>query len=282
VIGHLPNLFIVGAAKAGTSSLHAYLDEHPEIFMSRRKELELFNRPDDWRDRLDWYRNNFLVRAPVRGESSPAYSMDPRFGDVPGRIASMVPDARIVYLVRDPIPRALAHYVEWVFLRVERRPFLEAFADVESEANHYVMSSRYAHQLSCYRRVFDDSQILVLDQRDLLRRRRETLESVFRFLGVDPSYWTPAFEREHNVGQQKMELNSFGWWLAEKRGYLPLLRAAGALPERARRRVLRVIGRDIERPVPPEALLDRLRATLRPDVEELRSHTGLALDGWSV
>jgi hypothetical protein len=282
VIGYLPNLLIVGAAKAGTSSLHAYLDEHPSIAMSKRKELELFNRPDDWRELLDRYRTNFYVRAPVRGESSPAYSMDPRFGDVPARIHEVIPGAKIIYLVRDPIPRALAHYVEWRFLRVEQRPFEQAFADLDRPSNHYVMSSRYAHQLGRYRERFPDEQILVLDQRDLLKRRRDTLRRVFRFLGVDEDYSTPRFEREHNVGQQKMQLNRFGWWLAERQAYLPALRIAAALPAPVGRGGLRLIGTDIPRPEPDEATLARLRDVLRADVEWLRSYTGEPYDHWSV
>lgn len=280
--GYLPNLLIVGAAKAGTSSLHAYLDEHPSISMSREKELQLFNRPDDWREKLDWYRTNFLVRTPVRGESSPAYSMDPRFGDVPARIQETIPHARIIYLVRDPIPRALAHFVEWTFLRVEQRPFEEAFADLEEPSNAYVMSSRYAHQIGKYRERFPDSRVLVLDQRDLLSRRRETLRRVFEFLEVDPDFWTPEFEREHNVGQQKMRLNGVGWWLAEKKMYLPALRVAAKMPDRVGRGALRAIGSDIERPVPSEAMMERLRDALRADADWVRSYTGKPFSDWSV
>lgn len=282
MIGYLPNLLIVGAAKAGTSSLHVYLDEHPAISMSKQKELELFNRPHDWRERLDWYRTNFLVRAPVRGESSPAYSMYPRFGDVPARIAQVIPGARIVYLVREPVERALAHYVEWRFLEVDKRPFDEAFAAPDATSNYYVMSSRYAQQIDLYREQFPDSQILVLDQRDLLKRRRETLERVFRFLGVDDGFWTPEFEREHNVGQQKMLLNGRGWWLADRDLYLPALRLAGALPDAVGRRALRVIGEPLRRPVPDEPTLERIRDALRDDAARLREYTGMALDHWSV
>jgi hypothetical protein len=176
----------------------------------------------------------------------------------------------------------LAHYVEWVFLRVERRPFEEAFADLEESTNHYVMSSRYAHQLGCYRRLFPDEQILVLDQVDLLRRRRDTLRRVFRFLGVDEEFWSPQFEREHNVGQQKLKLNRFGWWLADRRLYLPALRLAAALPRPVGRAGVRLIGSEIRRPVPDEAMLERLRNALRGDCEWLRSHTGQAFEHWSL
>jgi hypothetical protein len=282
VIGYLPNLLIIGAAKAGTSSLHAYLADHPQVSMSKQKELELFNRPDDWRERLDWYRSNFLVRAPVRGESSPAYSMDPVFGDVPARIAEVIPDARIVYMVRDPIERALGQFVEWTFVRVEDRPFEDAFADWAEPSNAYVMSSRYFHQIERYRQHFPDDRILVLDQRELRERRRDTLRTVFRFLGVDEDFWTPAFDRVHNVGAQKLRVNAFGWWLASRGLYLPTVRAARALPGRAGTLALRPLGTEIPRPAPDAELLEGLRELLREDADRLREYTGRRFEHWSV
>jgi hypothetical protein len=281
VIGYLPNLVIVGAAKTGTSSLHAYLAEHPSICMSQRKELAVFNRPD-WRERLDDYRTNFLVRAPVRGESSPAYSMDPHYQGVPGRIHETIPNARIIYLVRDPVQRALAQYVEWRFVGAEQRPLQAAFADLTQPSNAYVMSSRYAHQLGLYRAHFPDARILVLDQRDLLNHRRETMRRVFRFLDVDDEFWTPAFEEQHNVFEQKMLLNAAGFWLGKRDLYLPYRRVAGLLPGRAERAALRLIGTELRRPEPSEELLERLRATLHDDAEWLREYTGEAYDHWSV
>src|SRR5213079_2076886 len=150
VVGSLPNLLIVGAAKSGTTSLHAYLDRHPAIAMSGKKELQLFS-GDDWEERLDWYRSQFLVRAPVRGESSPSYSMDPILPHVPERARRVVPRARIIYLVRDPIERLRAHYVEFVAILREKRTFEQAMADYDKPSNVYVMTSRYAHQLECWR-----------------------------------------------------------------------------------------------------------------------------------
>src|SRR4051812_18863671 len=125
--GNLPNLLIVGAAKAGTTSLHAYLDLHPSVFMSRRKELKLFNRPT-WREDLDGYRAQFPVAAPIRGESSPAYSMAPWIGSVPERIHETIPEAKIVYMVREPVERTIAQYVEFYAMRLEHRPIEEALA----------------------------------------------------------------------------------------------------------------------------------------------------------
>jgi hypothetical protein len=281
VVGLLPNLLIVGAAKSGTTSLHSYLDEHPAIAMSEKKELQLFS-GDDWEQRLDWYRSHFLIRAPVRGESSPSYSMDPVLPHVPERAKKVIPGARIVYMVRDPVERLLAHYVEFVAILREKRTFEEAMADFDSPSNVYVMTSRYAHQLERWREHFPDSRILVIEQRELLKDRRKTLGEVFRFLGVDDSFWAPEFEALHNTRERKMLVNKRGLWLYRRGLYDPLLRVAAGLPEAAGRRVLSVIGEEIHRPVPDAGLRAELEACLREDAARLRSYTRKAYDHWSV
>ena len=102
----LPNVLVVGAAKCGTTSLHEYLDRHPEIAMAREKELDFFVEQKNWSRGVDWYERQFAA-APVRGESSPSYTAYPRYRGVPERIRRIVPDAKLVYLVRDPVERAL-------------------------------------------------------------------------------------------------------------------------------------------------------------------------------
>lgn len=281
MVGFLPNLLIVGAAKSGTTSLHAYLDEHPAVSMSQKKELQLFS-GDDWEQRLDWYRGHFLVRAPVRGESSPSYSMDPMLPHVPQRAQRVVPGARIVYVVRDPVDRLLAHYVEFVAILREKRSFQEAIADYDSPSNVYAMTSRYAHQLDRWRDYYPDAQILVVDQRDLLTDRRATLGGVFRFLGVDDSFWSPEFDRMHNTRQRKLLLNSRGLWLYGKGLYELTLRAANAMPERLGRRTLSVIGQDIPKPVLDPGLREELGAYLHEDADRMRAYTGKQFDHWSV
>ena len=106
----MPNLFIIGAAKCGTTSLHCYLDLHPEISMSRIKEPRFFACPEGPREeRAITDRNRYLALfeagKKIRGEASPAYSQHPAVSGVPGRIAMESPDAKFIYLVRDPIER---------------------------------------------------------------------------------------------------------------------------------------------------------------------------------
>lgn len=279
--GHLPNLLIIGAAKSGTTSLHAYLDRHPAISMSKKKELQLFS-GDDWEERLGWYREQFPVRAPVRGESSPAYSMDPVLPHVPERARKVVPGARIVYMVRDPLERLLAHYVEFVAILREKRSFEEAMADYDSPSNVYVMTSRYAHQLERWREHFADSRILVVEQRELLDDRRAALQRVFRFLEVDDSYWTREFDDLHNTRERKLLVNGRGLWMYRKGMYDPALRLAARLPEPISKRAVAFMGEEIHRPVPVPELREALVACLREDSARLREYTGRQFDHWSV
>jgi hypothetical protein len=90
----LPNLIIVGGLKCGTTSIHHYLGLHPQVQMSKPKELNFFVEHLNWDLGLDWYRGRFDERFPVRGESSPHYTNLPRFGEVPAsgrsRSASIV------------------------------------------------------------------------------------------------------------------------------------------------------------------------------------------------
>ena len=104
----LPNLIVIGAERCGTSSLHRYLRSHPQVFMSKKKELNFFVAEREWRRGRSWYERQFPADAPVRGESSPAYTAYPVFSGVPARLAALVPDAQLLYLVRDPVERTIS------------------------------------------------------------------------------------------------------------------------------------------------------------------------------
>ena len=96
----LPTVIVIGAAKCGTTSVHEYLDDHPEVAMSAEKELNFFVEEKNWPRGIAWYESQFDPDAPVRGESSPTYTAYPEYHGVPERIRSVVPDAKLIYLVR--------------------------------------------------------------------------------------------------------------------------------------------------------------------------------------
>src|SRR3954454_424581 len=108
----LPKLLIIGAQKCGTTSLHTYLDAHPDVHMAAEKELDFFIEDRAWQRGLEWYATRFRDDAGVRGESSPNYTGWPVWDGVPERAAAVIPKARLVYLVRDPIDRIESHYLQ--------------------------------------------------------------------------------------------------------------------------------------------------------------------------
>jgi hypothetical protein len=275
----LPNLIIIGAGKCGTTSLHHYLSEHPEIFMSHQKELQFFQR-DDWQELLGWYRDQFPVHAPVRGEASPIYTMYPFVEGVPERIHSLVPDAKLIYLVRDPVDRLLAHYVEHNALRIETRPFDEVLADTDPR-NECVTASRYATQLEQYLGWFPMSNVLVLEQDELRLDRAGALRRIFEFLGVDPGFWSESFDAVHNT-RKKLSLNGFGVWLHRRGALKHARRLDPHLPSPLRRAGRRVVGDPVVTPAFPPDARRRVAETLADEMERFRRITGRRFESWSV
>ncbi len=183
--GALPTFIVIGAMKSGTSSLHRYLDAHPDIFMSAPKEPRYFaDGPGANFDRgLDWYRSLFVPGAhlKVRGESSTHYTKAPLWSGVPERMARVIPDVWMVYVLRDPIDRIRSMFAFLVWRDNEQRPFEQ----VVIEDSRYVDWSLYAFQLELYFEHFDRSQILVLWSDDLKHRREHTVGRILSFIGLD-------------------------------------------------------------------------------------------------
>jgi hypothetical protein len=271
----LPNLVIIGAAKSGTTSLHSYLDKHPDIAMSRLKELKFFLR-DDWRDNVDWYARQF-DDAPVRGESSPNYSMHPFLPSAAEPMSEVLPDAKLIYILRDPVDRVVANYVEHVHLGFESRPIGATLDNVEDPAHPYVCPSRYASQLQRFLACFPGEQILVVDHADLLHHRDDTMARVFRFLEVDDTFRTPDFEEELNTRSEKRRYGRLGRWMI-RRNLMTREREffRHGTPIRPVRRFLaRPIDSDLS-----EADRQKLTAALAPEVIALRELTGQPWASW--
>lgn len=192
----MPNLFIIGASKAGSSALHAYLGYHPDIRMSDVKEPCYFVDPAElraaWpiiaRDPVSHDRDAYLAlfrggeTAAWRGEASVYYSQSPHRSGVPERIAAAAPDARILYLVREPVARTIAHYWQ------RRKEFQEPLdlAEAVDRQPLYRDTSDYALQLARYLDVFPRRRIHVVVAEELRARRTEVLGEIFDWLGLPP------------------------------------------------------------------------------------------------
>lgn len=203
-----PNLFIIGASKAGSSALHAYLAAHPQICMSAEKEPCFFVDQDelrhawpimarqpcshDWAAYLDLWQHDESVR--YRGEGSVYYSQAPHRSDVPARLAAACPDARILYTVREPVTRAVGHY--WQRFKEFQEPLPLNAAVRENPL--YRDTSDYALQLRAYLAHFDRSQIHVIIAEDLRARRREVLAECIDWLGLEPFAYQEAQLADHH------------------------------------------------------------------------------------
>ena len=286
----LPNFFIIGAAKAGTTSLHHYLDQHPQIQMSAIKEPNFFAGPPDGIpypvgrvDRLEEYEALFDPGFEVRGEASPSYSNAPRRRGVPERIREAVPDARFVYLVRDPIDRALSQFQMLVAAGKERQSVREAIAGLDAADPHsYYLTcqSFYARQLELYLAHFDAGRILVLDQAELRADREAALRSVFSFLSVDPDFRSPGFDSELFKGGERpvppRALARLKPVLRRPFHWLP-----DGLASSLRGSVERSFA-TVPKPVLDLELRDRLTDLFADDVDRLRALTGQSFPSWSV
>jgi hypothetical protein len=279
--GALPNLVVVGGLKCGTTSLHHYLNLHPEVEMSRPKELNFFVAELNWPLGPDWYASHFSGRASVRGESSPHYTNRPRFEGVAERMRSVVGDARIVYMVRDPIDRMLSHYLHNVGGGYDDRTLADAFADPESA---YVTRSRYFFQLEPYLEEFGPERIEIVGREELKRDRPATMRRVFAFLGVDPDFSSEQFEREWETGTAK---GRGRFRLMDRAVRLPGLRAVDRnfdrLPEPLRWLVERVVhdpgAGAAPKPEVPPPLRQQLADLFRDDVARLERVAGRGF-GW--
>jgi len=145
-LGRLPDFLVIGAMKCGTTSLYHYLREHPQVFMPQLKAPEFFAEASNWHRGVDWYRRQFAgagAEVLAIGEASNVYTKYPRYMDVPARIAGHIPDARLIYVVRDPVERIRSHYRTRVAEGTESTPF-----DVAVFENPiYLDYSRYAMQV---------------------------------------------------------------------------------------------------------------------------------------
>lgn len=276
-VGALPNVIVIGAQKCGTSTLHYYLGFHPEISASRPKELNFFIESSNWDKGLEWYRSHFDSDKPARVESSPNYTTWPHHEGIPDRMARVVPDAKLIYIVRDPIARIEAHWVHNYAKRRERGTVIET---ILHPSTTYVLRSRYYMQLERFLRFYDREQILVFQQSDLRDRRAAQLREVFEFIGVDPDFDHKAFRTVRHRTSKKRRATRAGmkvqeWSRTDWGRKLP--KAFWNYAEAGLR-----LSRPIERPNLRDQLPDEVLETLREDAIRLREFTGRDFANWSI
>ena len=200
--GHLtmlPTFLVIGAMKSGTTSLHGYLAAHPQVFMAEPKELHFFSVGNIWQRGQAWYEECFASASDslARGEASPSYSQADIFRGVAGRIAGMLPDIRIVYIVRHPIERMCSMYLHQLASGREHRAIADAFRD----SAYYLNSSRYAWQLDHHLEYIPADRVKVLTTDALRDEPSNDVAELYEFIGVDPAAARHARSTEGDRGE---------------------------------------------------------------------------------
>lgn len=203
----LPNFFIIGAQKAGTSTLHRLLQQHPAVFMCDPKEPHYFSADRQWQQGADWYRSLFAGAGPAVavGEASTSYAMYPHYAGVVERLTAAVPAPRLVYILREPVARMRSAYLHALASGAETRPLAVALR----EDPRYLLTSCYALQLEQWLGRVPRERILVLSLEQLRDDPQRVLERLLSFLGVDPGWRPPAVPTENPSAGKRPPRR---WW----------------------------------------------------------------------
>ena len=183
----LPNFLVIGTMKGATTSLAKRLAEHPEICFTPIKETHFFAEDEEYKKSLNFYRNYFknYTGEKAIGEASPSYTRSKRYPNAAKRIATILPDAKLIYIIRDPIKRMES---QWIEARRGGWP-VPAFNEAIFSPNTDILpSSLYWNELEIYRKYYSDDKILLLYTEDFKMNPAECLRECFRFLQVDVAF----------------------------------------------------------------------------------------------
>jgi hypothetical protein len=210
----LPNFLIIGAHKGASTSLRAYLGAHPDVYVTPVVEPSFFafegreRRPEgelhQFAYTLEEYEAMFagVTTEKAIGEKSPAYLTSPR---APGRIKDLIPDVRLIAVLRHPVDRAFSHYLMAVREGKEDLSFAEAVVAERQKlrtetglVRHYVRSSMYANRVERYQSLFGPEQFRIYLLEDLRSDMRSVMREIFEHVGVDSSF-EPDLTVRHNA-----------------------------------------------------------------------------------
>lgn len=178
----LPDFFILGAAKSGTSALFMYLDRHPAIWIPEVKETEYYSKESLFSKGKEWYMGLYEGAGDeqICGDASTTYTRWPHTQDVAKRIHNDTPEAKMIYLMRHPVERAYSYFVHHCRLGVT-----QTFEEALEKDGIYVDCSMYMKQIERYLRFYPRENFLFLFQPDLKRNPEECLERVMDHIGVE-------------------------------------------------------------------------------------------------
>jgi hypothetical protein len=213
----LPSFLICGAHKAGTTALYKFLRQHPEVLMSEPKETGFFHA--HYEEGWDWLASHFggYDGHNAIGEAS---TLTMASEQAPARIAAGIPDAKLIFVLRNPIERAHSHYYYHLYTGKAATPasFDELIRDKSNDfRNEIIRLGRYDRQIPRFDEHFRRDQMKIVLQDDLKEDTASVVQDVYRFVGVDASF-TPTTDT-HNATKNPTSPGLFYW---VRRAWQPL------------------------------------------------------------
>jgi len=200
------DFILAGAQKSGTTALHYFLEKHPRITMGDQEEMHFFDDDGLFSGPVDYelLHRHFplLPRSTIAGECTPSYLY---WKPAAERIWNYNPRIKLLVLLRNPVERAFAHWNMQRFKRREPLDFLDAVKEEKSriagapprEARRFAYVDRgfYVQHLERFFRFFSREQMMIIKFEKFRQEQRETLDSIFSFLGVKPLPWFRSKDR---------------------------------------------------------------------------------------
>lgn len=297
----LPNFLVIGAAKSGTSSLYMYLKQHPEIYMSPVKEPHFFSFDDESKmtkgpgdpiheaiTNFDDYQAQFdgVTDEKAIGEASTSYLYRP---ESPERIHAMLPDAKLIVILRNPVDRAFSAYMHVVRDKRETsKDFAEALTKEESRKTagwepiwHFTSVGHYYEQLKRYYDLFPKEQIRVYLYEDLNRDQENLLTDIYQYLDVDPTFKPGSTARYNASGQIKSEtaLKASKWLFSKPNPIRWFSRKV--IPESWRLNFATWVRRsNLKRQEMPAKVRRQLQSDFTDEIKQLENLIGRDLSAW--
>lgn len=298
----VPTFFVLGAEKAGTTTLHTQLGKHPDVCVSEPKEPHFFDLR--YEEGLEAYGEMAFAHhdgEPVVGEATPTYLNLPYVAD---RIAEEIPDAKLVVVLRDPVERA---YSAWWMFRVRQlepldfeeaiernleeveegvsfqppdgeqtwRTFVDAVREGQRLAHRtYVQGGWYAQQLQSYRARFPDENIQVYLAEDLYEDHQRVLEDVWGFIGADPPY------PDVRPTVENAAMGRYASWIIKLAQWTRVIKLAHHVPQRWRMRFKEATSWMGDRPPLDPNTESEVREWFAPHVRKLEPEIDRDLSQW--
>lgn len=290
-----PNFFIIGAPKAGTTSLFDYLTQHPEVFPTSIKEPNFFANEQKYAKGFPWYLEKYFAGAEayrLRGEATPEYLRSgavvaPRIREHIG-----VEGVKLIVILRDPVDRAWSNYMHLHSYLIEELSFRQAL-DVEAERVEenpttfaaYYAQGLYAAHLKEWFRHFPKEQFLFLLFEDLRQDPTGLLGHVFEFLGVDPEAEVDTGQKRNATGEPRNKLLVKAVRRSQRLVGRPFRKV---VPLHLQQEIRRILNRTLikpytgRKPVISQELELELRKKYQTDIEELESMIERDLSSWKA